>query len=86
MSESSPDKVYGRVFAGKNIWASVRQIKYMSESSPEKYMGDYYTLTRILRYWTGTYWTVANCGFFYGFSTLFRCFVNFKHTTSDMEE
>jgi hypothetical protein len=42
--------------------------------------------SNILRYWTGTYWTVANCGFFHGFSTLFRCFVNFKHTTNDMAE
>jgi hypothetical protein len=32
------------------------------------------------------YWTVANRGFFHGFSTIFRCFVNFKHTTSDMAE
>jgi hypothetical protein len=40
----------------------------------------------ILRYWTGTYWTVANCGFLHGFSTIFRCFVNFKHTTNDMAE
>jgi hypothetical protein len=42
--------------------------------------------SNILQYWTGTYWTVANCGFFHGFSTLFRCFVNFKHTTNDMAE
>ena len=42
--------------------------------------------SNILRYWTGTYSTVANCGFFHGFSTIFRCFVNFKHTTNDMAE
>jgi hypothetical protein len=41
--------------------------------------------SNILRYWTGTYWTVANRGFFHGFSTLFRCFVNLKHTTSDWQ-
>ena len=42
--------------------------------------------SNILRYWTETYWTVANRGFFHGFSTLFKCFVNFKHTTSDIAE
>jgi hypothetical protein len=42
--------------------------------------------SNILRYWTGTYWTVANHGFLHGFSTLFRGFVNLKHTTSDMAD
>ncbi len=36
MGESSPDKIYGREFAKQNIWARVRQTKYMGESSPDK--------------------------------------------------
>jgi hypothetical protein len=42
--------------------------------------------SNISGYWAGTYWTVAYRGFFHGFLTFFRCFVNFKHTTSDMAE
>ena len=39
MGESSPDKIYGREFAKSNIWARVRQIKYMGESSPDQIYG-----------------------------------------------
>ncbi len=36
MGESSPDQIYGRGFPRLNIWASVRQIKFMGESSPDQ--------------------------------------------------
>ena len=36
MGESSPDQIYEREFARSNIWASVRQIKFMGESSPDQ--------------------------------------------------
>jgi hypothetical protein len=36
MGESSPDKIYGREFAGENMWARVRQRKYMGKCSPDK--------------------------------------------------
>jgi hypothetical protein len=39
----------------------------------------------LIQYFTILDWNllaVANLGFFHGFSTIFRCFVNFKHTTN----
>ena len=36
MGEGLPDKIYGREFARLNIWARVRQIKFMGESSPDQ--------------------------------------------------
>jgi hypothetical protein len=40
MGECSPDKIYGGEFAMQiNLWARVRQIKYMGGSSPDKIYG-----------------------------------------------
>ncbi len=39
MGESLAHKIYGRGFARSNIWARVRQTKYMGESSLDKVYG-----------------------------------------------